>query len=942
MAFLANTTKCVFLAVALAFRFEIVLCSHYSTEPTADSVFQLIEVAIKHSDAGKYDLAESILLNAENASSELENDTLLAQVFYNLGLVYGYSNQPIKAIENHRKALEIREITDSVNLIAQSYQAIGDVYFYHTRNMFEAKSSYFSALEMIKSLNDKNTNLIAIIYGKLASVYRIEGDADLALNYIDTTLNYLHSVQSKDDRLLATSYMRKANIFYAKMRLDSAIIYYHKALDLDQNLDKNEQSTIYLFNIATCFSIDEKYDSAIYYSHRALELSEKLNYSAGIANAYLALGEAFIYSANKDSAHYYLSKSLNLREEIFEDYYGQTASVYVALATLHWRSLDFDSALSFMQKAINSLFPEIVNPNDIFVNPPKDLLVNDEFVLNLLAKKGDILVDYYKHSNTAIRYLEHALETYTLAIHIFTISRKSFQEEGSTLFSLDHYYPIIESGLECLYLLNQSAPSHRFSHKALQFMEMGRAVLLVESLNRIGYKSNFGLPDSLLVLESKLKNQLTFARQMNDTVAVDSLINSQHNLINQIAENFPSYYQTNYSNTEFNVHQLQDHLQSDEMIIEYFWGDSTVYMLGVTRDNSHLLSVKKDSTLIAHYINALRTPPKFENKKSQLAQFTQYCNLASQVYDKYFSPIVPSINLKIKKLTIVPDGLLTYLPFEAIISDTPTSDTINYQDLVYLIKTYKINYAYSASWFMQLKSASSPLFSPKVLAFSHGNVLEGELTGTDTEVAAIETSFPGRYFRGKEASKKNFLMNTQGYDIIHLAMHGQANTEEKNSGILIFHDSNKYDTLYIDEIYDLPLTNSITILTACESGIGKLYRGEGVYSMARAFAYKGSKSIVTSQWKISDKTTSTIVQSMYQNVRNHTIAQALHQAKLEYINDAKGLLAHPSQWAGLLAIGDTMIVNKQYNKLIIALSITLFLVAATYSVYFTRRRSKFS
>lgn len=97
----------------------------------------------------------------------------------------------------------------------------------------------------------------------------------------------------------------------------------------------------------------------------------------------------------------------------------------------------------------------------------------------------------------------------------------------------------------------------------------------------------------------------------------------------------------------------------------------------------------------------------------------------------------------------------------------------------------------------------------------------------------------------------------------------------------------------------------MVVLSACETGIGKLKKGEGIVSLARAFAYAGAKSIFTTLWKVSDDKTVDLTLPFYQYLRKGwSKDKALRQAKLDYLKRYKGAPAHPFYWAGMIGIGD--------------------------------------
>ncbi|MCK6694511.1 MAG: CHAT domain-containing protein, partial [Thermoanaerobaculia bacterium] len=166
----------------------------------------------------------------------------------------------------------------------------------------------------------------------------------------------------------------------------------------------------------------------------------------------------------------------------------------------------------------------------------------------------------------------------------------------------------------------------------------------------------------------------------------------------------------------------------------------------------------------------------------------------------------------------------------------------------------------------------------------------------------------GQAFIGGEASKSAFTENASRARILHLATHGQANDRAGDYCFLVFAnpaDSAQHELLYARDIYNLLINADLVTLSACETGIGELQGGEGIISLARAFAYAGAKSIVTSLWSVSDSKTKDLMLDFYRNLRKGMLKdEALRQAKLDYLKRHRGQAAHPFYWAGFVGIGN--------------------------------------
>jgi len=158
-----------------------------------------------------------------------------------------------------------------------------------------------------------------------------------------------------------------------------------------------------------------------------------------------------------------------------------------------------------------------------------------------------------------------------------------------------------------------------------------------------------------------------------------------------------------------------------------------------------------------------------------------------------------------------------------------------------------------------------------------------------------------------EANETNFKNNTSNYSIIHVSSHGFANDKEPDLSGIVFSQptdtSEKEDgILYTGETYNLNLKADLVVLSSCESGLGKLIKGEGLQALSRGFLYAGAPNVIFSLWRTLDKPTKDLMVQFYSNVLDgKTYAESLRQAKLNLIKNPG--TAFPHFWGGFVLIG---------------------------------------
>ena len=266
------------------------------------------------------------------------------------------------------------------------------------------------------------------------------------------------------------------------------------------------------------------------------------------------------------------------------------------------------------------------------------------------------------------------------------------------------------------------------------------------------------------------------------------------------------------------------------------------------------------------------------------------------------------------KMVIIPDNVLHYIPFEILQNEKNET----------LIKNYTISYAGSIKIYLELKNQFFDYDLPNYwIGFSPQYEPSNSLSSTLNETIEISNLFDGKAFVGNDSSIKNFLENSKDHSIMHLAMHAEINDENPLYNRLIFSDGE----LTSSQIYFSDIKANVAVLSACNTGFGKLEKGEGVMSMARAFNYSGVPSIEMSLWQIPDKESKKIMISFYKHLkRGERKNEALKNAKLDYLSTTKDKnLRHPYYWSGFVLNGNTeALVPKKNEKYYFISGIILF------------------
>jgi len=314
------------------------------------------------------------------------------------------------------------------------------------------------------------------------------------------------------------------------------------------------------------------------------------------------------------------------------------------------------------------------------------------------------------------------------------------------------------------------------------------------------------------------------------------------------------------------------------------------------------------------------------------------------LYEKLLKPIAKKIEGK--DLTLIPQDKLSYIPFDALLTEMPDTSMMNFRHLKYLIKDFAINYSYSATLLFDYSNQSkkgiksllvfSPLYDPNKSYTDPETKISRflpPLPGAKEEVKGISRFINADTYLDNLAQEQTFKDKASNDDVLHLAMHTIINDSLPMFSKLVFTkpEQNLKEDGYLNtyEIYNMKLSARLAVLSACETGTGKLQKGEGVMSMARGFIFAGCPSIVMTLWQVEDKSGAKIMENFYSFLsKGKRKDVALRMAKLKHLSSSDPLTSHPHYWLGYVNIGNSepLYTSKNvYFVIFIILASLLFL-----------------
>lgn len=427
------------------------------------------------------------------------------------------------------------------------------------------------------------------------------------------------------------------------------------------------------------------------------------------------------------------------------------------------------------------------------------------------------------------------------------------------------------------------------------------------------------IPQKVLERENNLKDKMKSSLNDSENSSLSSFFEASENwetFLDSLKQNFPKYYKMRYATLEESLNDLQQKIPEHTTVVRYIFVDEQLYAFVVSRSIKKM--IRLNFTSVKNHISKLKND-EFSVEKSRPLLYELYRALWFPLEKYMLTP----------KVVIVPDRELFNLSFETL---TP-KPIKNFHEMAInsLLAKYDISYNFSLLLYKDKGKVAD--FSSDYIAFAPGfnKKMKDEYQLAIKDSVKLDKTyltllpqpfskdlvkqyskiFNGRYFINENASKDLFINKSKEHKIIHIGTHAESNNISPELSRLIFAKKNDgketYDenSLYSYEIYNIDLSSNLAILTACETGKPTYQAGEGMISLAHAFNYAGSESILTSLWEIDEESSAKIVKLFYNNLSEGMPKdEALRKAKLSYIATAEGRTAAPQYWAGLVLIGD--------------------------------------
>jgi CHAT domain-containing protein/Tfp pilus assembly protein PilF len=873
----------------------------------------------------------------------------MAEVYGALGFIqfyrkYWYGEDPQRILDFYTTALELRERVDDQELIGKSLNDIGLVYYNFLNDYPKAVPYLENAIEIRKEIGDMKGLGSTLMY--LGISYENNGQTDDALR---TYLLAFETNKTVGDinRMGEARYM-SGIIFKNRGKYQEALNHLEQALKLREELGDPVKTGNVLNVIGIVYWRLGDYDQAIIYYTRVADIMKAQGNESGLANAYNNLGIILNEHTRYKASTEYLERALALFEKT-ENQEG-IRTVYGNLGNTHHDMGAFDEAERYQHKALQ-LSRELNSPEEEVHN-----LINLSNAQNALGKLDsarfhcELALEKARRLNSLPLIwvatinlgdnfekrgdYDQAITYYDQALSIIEDIRHSISGDEYRAYYMAQERFAFEGVIHMLARLHEEVPDIGYDRMAFKYAERSKARsfldLISESLTEVQ-----AAPDpEWLRKYQECFDQLVSKRNIRAEIAADvnpdkAALEKLHDEMEQIEKELEILKrEARQVNPEYDelrnpqaasIQELQASISDPKMVVlEYYLGDSSSCLWLVTRDVSQMVMLPSRDVFIEP-IETIRfslTQPDESNQKF----FEQS---SRKLYELLIQPIESHLE-RGSSLVIIPDGELFYLPFEVLLTRLPKPSG-TFSDYPYIIREHPISYGPSATVWLNIETDKTETIGTESRLLAFGDPVFESETGMGSqpgnpfkrlEYSAGEVENIGAFFPAghadiltRENASESRVKSAPlpSYDYIHFATHGVINELQPDfSYLALSHETGSQEDgmLHAAEIFNLELDAELVSLSACQTGLGKMVKGEGLIGLTRAFIYAGTPSVLVSLWSVADRSTAELMIEFYKNLIGNGMdkSQSLRESKLYLMDQTE--FSHPFYWAPFVIVGD--------------------------------------
>ncbi|MBA4349167.1 MAG: hypothetical protein C0415_04155 [Thermodesulfovibrio sp.] len=732
------------------------------------------------------------------------------------------------------------------------------------------------------------------------------------------------------------AYLQASRLARAAGNYQKGILLGTKASELSEKTDYSEIQPQAYYEIASSYVAVADYERALPLLEKTALLASGLDMKVLEANAYEKIGIIYRKLDNPQKALEYQKRAFGFYERIVEALKGPEVSptqekkrakrklketrfvrnfieIALSLGNTYTELNDYKSAIEFLDKAL------------FYSSDIKDKLLKSYLGMgDFHFKKGDYskALEYHKkacelsdnldipgltaaaYAKTArdyqrLRRFDDAVEHYKKAIAAVEDQRSMLQSEEMRSSFFEQMTRTYDGIISALISLGKTEEAFNFSERvrARTFLDiLGNKI----DLSRGGATALIEEERNLKRKISDLQLKMEETDNTNTKNEIDEIKKEYNRFIEKLRKNDMEHASL-VSVEPLTLKDVRSLLTPDQTLVEFHVLRNITVVWVVTKNSVQSEVIRLGKKELADKISSFRKSIEsiasddrsVSVKQKESVQDKTFLSNIETISKDIYSALFNNINIKSgTQLVIVPHDILHYLPFQSLIT----------KESRYLLEDFTISYLSSAS-LMRFTSEKGNKVKEDVLAF--GNPYLGDpvlnLPYAENEVKEIKNIYPkSDIYTGKEATGEKAKKLSDKYSILHFATHGEFNElHPMESSLRLTRTEKDTGRLSAGDIFSLNINAYLVVLSACETALGKINRGDEIIGFTRAFIYAGTPSIITTLWKVNDMTTYMLMSEFYKNLKTMKKADALRAAQLNLMKTYR----HPFFWGAFVLNG---------------------------------------
>jgi CHAT domain-containing protein/tetratricopeptide (TPR) repeat protein len=836
--------------------------------------------------------------------------------------------------------------------------------------------SYYDKAEKSLFTKADSTLYLAGIYVNKAIIYDYQKSYSVASEYYEKAIRLYTGIKNPDMMSIhniSTAYMNYGIMLYFTGDYNESLKYFEKSKEIKSKYKLPEIAFVDI-NLAKAYMKLSQSDKAEKFFKKSIDLliRESGRYYYRLPEFYFEYGQFLYDTGRPHESLETLNKAVSICLKNYGIKHTITSYSYKLVGDYYKKQSDFNAALKYYQNSLISVVKNF-NDQDIFANPSIDSSLFDIRLLYDLKSKAEVLEllsGQQESKEIKTGTMNKSLETIELALQLIDRIRNNYTTEESRIYIAENEKDTWFTAIHIAGSLYTLTGDSSFLQKMYSFASRAKAAVLRNAISENDLLLSFSVPDSLIEKQNTLKgniagynklifeeSQRTYPDNKKISMLKDSLFETnrrRERVRDEINRQFPQYHELLLKTEPLPLSDIQKKLKIDETVIDYMLSDKYsegkrgLYIFVITRDSIKFREMSLDSAFIRNAEIIRKGDGPSANKRDRQSVFMGYTGALHFMYETLFKPA--GYLAKGKRIIIIPDEEIAWLPFSAFLKELPRLDQKDYEGLQYLVYDHSFTYAFSSSlifssYVREKKGEEVLAFSPDYGNGSFNVTNAVKLSGAEGEIGSIYKWFRGRRFTGEQATETNFRKALHDTAIFHMAMHSISDTVNSQYSFLLFdtkNDSAGDGRLYNYEISLMRIVSPMVVLSACNSGTGTLYHGEGLMSLARSFILAGASSVVKTSWGVNDEVSAEIIARFYHYLsRGYSKDEAMNRARIEYIRKNPPNCSNPYYWAAYEVVGDNAPITSNKPVYGVIFSIVIIFIAG-FALFYLRRRRIFS